>query len=754
MIPFILREELDEVIDFVYSKTNGNPFFTNQLLTFLYREQVINFDLLSRRWRWNQNEILNVTFSENIVDLMLHKIKALDSDAQRTLMLAAVIGNHFDLKTLSIVAESKQSIIANHLWKALQEGLIIPNDHHYKMIHEMSDDFVAFNDIKVEFKFFHDRIQQAAYSLISEDQKPALHYHIGRMLLEKINGADVEEYIFEMVNHLNIGQALMSGKEEIELAEMNIKAGIKAKSSMAYDTAIKYFEVGLSLLPENHWEEYYDLSASVYKELCECKFLTNELENAEKYFDIFLQNVKTNVEKAEAYYIKTMIYQNQYKYMDAVDACVEGLRLTGIHIPHKPNVLLVGLELLKTTLLYSRVNIEDLLDLPENKDRKIKIASMLAVSLANNAYFTDVNKAFLGVLKMNQYSLKYGNTSASAFSYLSYAVAISSVFGDYKNGFRLAKAALAVSEKFEDPLIARNYFTFATAVNHWNVHIKNNQEYTRKGFQSSIETGDIIYTAYNATLQVEEMLYYGENLEVADKELKKYQHYLQMTMNKNNEEMFHLFENYIQTLFGKLSSQKSIIGELFDEKQYLEAFGPPTNLFRYYIAKMELLLLFGKDKEALDTAEKAYPLKGSSVGQLRGALYFFYYGLTLATNYQSFSVSKKAKSIWMMKNIQRKFRKWSKNCPENFLHQYYLLSAEIARVRNNSRHAFKLYDLAIRAAEQNGYLHHKARTNELAGRLALKLKKENWAKIYLNDAYKDYQTWGATAKLTEMLQQY
>jgi len=213
-------------------------FFIHEFLKSLYQHALLVFDLKTQQWQWDIDKIAALDIADNVVELMAGKISLFSSETQTALKLGACIGSQFDLKTLSLIGQYSQSDTLSHLWAAIEAGLLLPLDDHYKSLETTGDK-------NSRFKFQHDRIQQAAYSLIPEADKSALHLKIGRLLLANTAERDLEEHVFEIVNQLNSGQALITDDEErITLVRLNLQAGNKAKAGTAIHAAINYFSHG------------------------------------------------------------------------------------------------------------------------------------------------------------------------------------------------------------------------------------------------------------------------------------------------------------------------------------------------------------------------------------------------------------------------------------------------------------------------------------------------------------------------------
>jgi predicted ATPase len=229
----------------LFNKTQGNPFFLTQLLQAIYAERLLQFDFTEGRWLWDLEQIQAIGITDyNVVELVARNIQKLSEDTQKVIKLAACIGNQFNLEVLAIVSENTLLTTADNLWEALQAGLILPLSNAYKIplfFDAEEQGSLNLNEYRVSYKFLHDRVQQAAYSLIAEEEKKATHLKIGQLLLQKTAKYALEDNIFDIVNQLNIGRELITEPlENYEVAKLNFLAGKKAKIATAYEAAVKY----------------------------------------------------------------------------------------------------------------------------------------------------------------------------------------------------------------------------------------------------------------------------------------------------------------------------------------------------------------------------------------------------------------------------------------------------------------------------------------------------------------------------------
>jgi len=241
--------------DLIHEKTSGNPFFAIQFISTLADDGLLKFDYRERRWVWDLLRIRDKGFTDNVVELMVEKLKRLPPETQKVLQQFACMGNSAEFEMLRIGYQGSIEHIHDHLWEAVRLGLIFRADNSYR--------------------FLHDRVQEAAYSLIPKELRAEAHLRIGMLLAEHTPAEKREEAIFEIVNQLNRGSHLITLVEDRErVAELNLIAGRRAKLSTAYDSALKYLRAGRALLEEETWKRNHQLIFSIEYLTAECELLT------------------------------------------------------------------------------------------------------------------------------------------------------------------------------------------------------------------------------------------------------------------------------------------------------------------------------------------------------------------------------------------------------------------------------------------------------------------------------------------------
>jgi predicted ATPase len=313
-------------------KTGGNPFFINEFLKKLYQEKMILFDQNQGVWMWDANSIQQMDITDNVVLLITERINKLPLKVQNTLMLASCFGNRFKLSDLLAINTQKYSDTINDLWQAISEELILPLGDSYKYVmsdsatHDYDEDLAK----NVSLKFLHDRMQQAANSCLSEKQKKNVHLQIGRTILEQTTEEELEDNVFDIVNHLNIGKDYIESEtERYKLAGLNLVAGMKAKASVAYEPALNYFQSGICLLGDNVWQHDYELSLQLHTEAAEAAFLSGAFAEMERLSHVVISETKTILDKIKIFEIKIQYLTAQSKLAEAVQTMHHTLKLLG-----------------------------------------------------------------------------------------------------------------------------------------------------------------------------------------------------------------------------------------------------------------------------------------------------------------------------------------------------------------------------------------------------------------------------------------
>ncbi|MDM8565648.1 AAA family ATPase [Candidatus Halobeggiatoa sp. HSG11] len=726
--------------DLVYEKTQGNAFFTHEFLKSLYEEELLTFDVKQYCWQWNAEIIAAKGITDNVVELMAAKIQKLPDTTKTLLKLAACIGNKFNLETLSIIYQQPFKETLQPLFEAVKEGLLLPIGN-YNLLEVQPD---------MQFKFPHDRIQQAAYSLIPESGKPNFHLQIGRHLWQAADNLDAN--IFAIVDHLNLGKI----SQQTDIAQLNLQAAQKAKATAAYQPAYDYAQKGISLLEDNAWQTEYDLTLQLYNFAAETAYLNGDFEQMEVFAEIIIQQTNTVLDKVKIYEIKIQACVSQVNQSGAIDNALIILKLLGIELPKNAKIWHVFLELAKTKWLLRGKKIANLVDLPKMQQADKLAAMSIFDSVASAAYQLIPNLFLLTVFKRVELSVQYGNSPESPFGYGNYGIALCGAIGDIEQGYQFGRLSLELLSRFEvKEAEAKTQMVFNTFIRHWKQHCTETiPALLEDSYHCGMENGELEYASYSAFIRIYHLFFTGNELP----ELKQTIITYSQAVDQANQYMclnyLNLLHQVVLNLTTTVEKRHILSGTVYQEEAMLANQIANDKMALYYaqLYKLFLAYLFGHHDEALAIATFAVKHIDAAIAQFIVPPFYFYDSLNCLALYPN--ASKQTTLRLRIYLNQRKLKKWAKHAPMNCLHKYYLVQAESCRVLKQTKQAMQFYEKAIAGAKKNGYIQEEALAYELAAKFYVQLNLDKISHTYMQESLYAYQKWGATAKVQDLEAKY
>jgi predicted ATPase/signal transduction histidine kinase len=750
-----LAQPLTALID---RKTQGNPFFTTQFLKALYEGGYIRFDRDRRHWECDIAQVNALSLTDDVVEFMAQQLQKLPAETQQVLKLAACVGNQFDLATLAIVSEQSPIDTATVLWKALQEGLILPTSQVYKFF-QSSEQTDTQTNVNPAYRFLHDRVQQAADSLIPEDQKQSTHVKIGQLLLQKLTAEEREEKLFDIVNHFNSGKALLVNPDDRdECARLNLMAGQKAKISTSYNAAFDYLTTGIELLSPTCWQTQYDLALTLQTEAAEVAYLGGRFEELDAIAHTVLTSAKTFLDKIKIYETQIQAYLAQNKLNLALQIGQTTLKSLDIRIPKQANMAKVLVELAKTKLILAGKKIPDLVNLPIMQAPKDLASMRILASTLSAAYIMAPKLLPILAFKQVNLSVKRGNTALSAFAYTWYGTILSGVLLDIETGYQFGQLAIQVQEKLNaKEMRCKVVFMVNCFMQHWKDPIQNTIAPLQAAYQAGLETGDLEYASWAVLVRAKHLYYLGHSLLELAPDMKGYAEAVRQFKQNNALVYLNIYRQTVENLLGKSANPEDLTGSCYSEKTDLpmqvEA-GDRTGLAFSYITQLELCYRFGNFTKALQKADLAKQYEEACAGLLTTVPLYLYDSLTQLVLYPDATKSKQQRILKRVVANQKKMKIWAQFAPENHQHKYDLIEAERQRVLDNKIVAIELYDRAISGAKTNNFIQEEALANELAAKFYLEWGKEKVAAGYMQEAYYCYAKWGALAKINDLEKRY
>jgi PAS domain S-box-containing protein len=669
---------------------------------------------------------------------MAGKLKRLSAITQEALKQLACLGNVAEIATLALVHGKTEEAMNAALWEAIHAGLVFREDSTYK--------------------FPHDRIRQAAYTLIPEEERPEVHLRIGRVLLASMTADELAEHLFDVANQLNRGAAgLIDRDEKAQVATIDLRAGRKAKASAAYVSACVYLETGMALLDDTDWGSQYELTYRLWLGRAECELLTSNFEKAEQLVADLLPRVASKIDRAAVYYLKVQLHVVKSEVQQGVDSALTCLRQFGIDITAHPTWDQVEAEYETVWQTLNGRSIESLIDLPLMTDPELQAAMQVLSVLTPASFLTDFHLFCLLACRMVKVGIQHGISGASAHGYALLGYILGSVFHRYPEGYCFAKLACNLIEKHGFIAYQAKVYHATGLIGLWTQPIANAIALQQAAFRTAIETGDLAFACYSLEHSLTDLLLRNDPLDAVWRESEVALDFHREAKYGDAADIIRSQQRFVATMQGRTATFSTFSDAQFDEAAFeAQLTGDRMTLMIcwYWILKLKARFLSGDYAEALAAADKAKPLLWAAAAQINLLDYFYYTALTVAALYENATADEQNRWRELLTAHREQLREWAENYPPTFGDKHALVSAEIARVEGRDLDAMRLYEEAIRAARENGFVQNEGLADELAAQFYLKRGIEKVAHSYLRDGRYCYLRWGALGKVRQLDERY
>ncbi len=748
--------------DLIYKKTQGNPFFTNQFFLGLHQEGHITYDLESGYWQCDLTQVRQLALTSDVVGLMVGQLQKLPHPTQKILKIAACIGNQFNLNTLSVVCEQSQNSIATALWSSLQAGFVIPESETYKFFQDNSSFESAAHPVTLNYHFLHDRVQQAAYSLIPEVEKAKTHYQIGKQLSQNISQEQIEANIFAIVGQLNRGQTFLTNQSDRDsLAQLNLIASRRAKNATAYKAGFEYANIGLSLLGANLWQRQYQLTLHLKNIATDLSFLIGDFAAMESLAVSSQENSRKPLDKTSSVQTQIQFYTSQQNFSAAIFAASHFLKEIDFCLPEKISFEEVQKEYRAFQPYIKKFDRQQISALPILTDqRQLAIANVL-MSISVPAIVSDTNLFWFIILKLVKLSLKNGNSHFSAYAYASYGILVNLIEKDIEKYYQFGQLSLEVVERFEQSITRCRVFEVAGMYTvYLKSHLRTAIPFLAESYQSGLASGDFEFASYAVYSRGQNLFFCGELLPNLKTELSQGFDALNRLNNKFSLDLQKLFFQIVLKLTAQLERPFSLDSDNFKLDKIFEALEISNDKFslqNFCLYELMLKYLFSDRNQILSFIERAEQCLDAVSGWLTEYIFHFYESLVYLDYIdcaEGIEEERVTQYLTKVETNQNRFAKLALSAPMNFQHKYDLVEAETNRILDNKFEALERYDAAIAGAKEHQYVQEEALANELAAKFYLAWPKEKIASIYMQEAYHCYACWGAKAKLDDLEQRY
>ncbi|MGF7049643.1 putative ATPase/signal transduction histidine kinase [Paenibacillus sp. DS2015] len=732
---------IDDLATVLFHKTEGNPFFLRQFLQDLIDDEQVTFDELNRCWQWDLQLINGMNAPDNAGAYMSNKLKLFPNQTVDMLGQAAFLGSSFDLYTLASITELPLYEVSEVLEIAVREHLL-----------------QTFNNGEgTEYKFQHDRIHQAAYALVSEDERPHLHLRIGSLLLHRMKvGEDTS--VFEVVNHLNQAKEQIDHQaQRLELAELNLQTGLKAKQSTAYETSLEYLRQATALLEEDCWDTDYTLTFRSFLERAEAEYLCAHFGTAYDLFNLLMGKAATNFDKALVCSIKIRLESSNDNYEEVISLGHKALELLNVHHNFEPGSLELSLQWLRLGRRIRKHPIHSLNTLPPMTDEVCKVAMSVLVHTSNACFFVNKRGWLASTFRMIEMTLDHGMTPEASIGFVGYAMFQYFYFRNYEETFKWGMFACSLSQPYPT-LHVKTLTSFGLCYDSWRRYDPTVLDtLTEHAGKVGLESGDLWQSNQSVLINCGLLLQYGHPIgKIYDRLIAHSGDFLRHN-NSLHWKQATVFVALLVRLTGYRAPNDPFGGNDISSKEFADSVhGDEFNVIQDIVCTLQYLpgYLFGEYREANDALKRAASIRKSPQDNFHSTIQYVYESLVWAQLYEEASAEEQTTYILGIGMRVKKMKQLALRCPENYQHKYMLIKAEMARLKGKNRLAEESYKHSIEAARMYGHIHDLAIAAECYGKYGLRQGKLQLAKIYLTEAYEAYLIWGATAKATDLEQKY
>jgi transcriptional regulator with GAF, ATPase, and Fis domain/predicted ATPase len=734
------REQVLSLAQLVHEKTAGNPFFANQFLQELVAAGLITFEPGDERWRWDLGPIRSKGYTDNVVDLMVGKLNRLPLTTQAALKSLAYLGNMSNASTLAMVHEASEEQLHADLWEALRLEVIVRSGDTYR--------------------FVHDRVQEAAYSLVPEEQRAVRHLSIARLLAAQIATERHEDAVFEIVGHFNPASSLITSRDEREqVAALNLLAGTRAKKSAAFASALSYLTAGSSLLDDDGGQQH-DLFFELELHRAECEFLTGEVAAAEGRLKILSSRASNVIERAAVVCLQADVYYALQQPARGLEEAADCLRQAGLEIPLRPTAAQAQAAYMRILSQLDGLGIDDLAALPLMTDPTSRaMLDVLAKISPTAASAQGDNLKVLIASNAIDLTLQRGFHDGSCFAFVWLGYVAGWLYGSFDTCFRFGQLGYELVERkglrrFEGYIC----LMFSTLIMPWAKHVLTCRPVIARTFEVSHNTGDRVWAVASRNILLSNLLVAGDPLGDVDREAQDCLAFCKTAAFADYTNAIATEAALVRNLRGLTRRFGSLDDNQFDEHWMEHHFATRPHVEAieswYWIRKLQARFFAGEYAAALEASGRAQGLLAKSLGMLEVAEHELYNALTRAALRVSLTIDEGKQHLTAIAAHHRQLEAWAHHCPENFENRALLVAAEIARIEGRDSDAAQLYEQAIRSARDSGFVHNEALALEIAARFYAGRGLDRIARVYVRDARDGYRQWGANGKVRQLEAQY
>ncbi len=694
-----------------------------------------------------------------MAELFVLRLRRLDEDSQSLFSLASCLGNRFDLDTLSIVSGRDPRECLALLFSGQAATLLLP------LTGDGSNRPAEDGDVPTTCSFLHDRVQQAAHSLIEPAERPHILLKIGRLLLASLRPDQLAQRLFEVVSDLNAGRHLMQdAAEQARLVALNIAAARQAYAATAYRSALEFYRAASSVLEvpglaPQLWRNSHELMMQLLTERATCEFLEGSRAEGEDCVRRAVARAGTPIEKAAALNVLIVQYTLLARYAEAIATGRQALAALGINLPERGYEEARNDEIAQVRHELGGRLVSSLTELPVMSHPEMLMASQILITMGPPCYRSDQRLWGVIVPKVVNLTLRYGNIPQVGYSHTAFGGLLGWVDSDYATAREFGELATRLmTGTFRAPSHQSVFhLMIGSSIRHWFKHLRYGTQDYADAYDIGLRSGNLQYAAYAFGHDMYCRFYQGVPLAGL---IQETQRSLEFSRVHVNQWAIDLLDGGLN-IFSFLSGEGPVVNgnDAWSEGEFLQRVEAHCNIqvtCIYQVLKTFSLLVSGNPDAALELSDKTEPLiyTVGTQGLLPWPEHVFARVLILTALHARADEARQSRWRAELDQMMGRLRIWAENCPDNFEHKHLLAAAELAKIDQRPAEAMQLYDRAVEAARAGGFVQWEGMANERASAFWLERGNEQLAHEYWQQAYVCYDRWGAGAKVRSMEASY
>jgi predicted ATPase len=729
-----------------HKKTRGNAFFLRRFLESLTEADLLRYDPNAGNWTWDLTEIQAVPMAPSVVDFVADEMRRLPEAEREALGVAACIGARFDLAALAFVLGAERGRALEALRSALETELVVPETHG-SWVSAPIDVHAG----RLSFRFAHDRVRQAAHSLVDEKAASAIHERVGHYLLDHLDPSEREQRLFEVVEHLNRGV-----EEDLEttgasrLRDLNLSAGRRALASAAFEPAFRYYEEARRRLSKRAWEDAYEETLAIHVEGARAAYLSGNYESMEELVERAVMHATSLVDRVGAEEVRVLARVSQERFAEAFDLALPVLAELGISVPESPTEEDVQGAVGASLAAIEERGVETLLGLERCDDPRVVASMRILQEVMSTAYLVQPQLVPIFVSHMVRTTVEHGlcRESPYGFSVLALVSNAANMIGTAKG---VGDLALGLLDRLDDRTTRPSTLhVIVCYVSAWTNPLRDSVEAERRVFQFGMDVGDLEYAGWGLHVGMLNAFVSGVELsgllETGQNDIAILRYHQQLPPLSCSVPV----AGAAATLAGEETDPP------YDEAAHLAALEKAG--FRGGVcvtATMGCFVRFvlGDFEGAIEWADKSLAHGDGAVATYNAVVARQTRALASLAKTEADAVDREAAIASVAPHLEQ-LRVWNAASEANHAHRIQLIEAEIARLEGRDDDATTLYEKAIAHAKRERFTQDEAIASELAARFHLAADRADRARAHLDAARAAYERWGAHAKCAQLDETY